>query len=133
MLYSISSALCKSETGNDFRSGILRPSGNRLIAAHRLRRNFAAQGKASAAQGRGSAFDVLLRFFFAEQAPDLTSEPSAERRARIILALRTVFRSRPMVTFCFALPFVVAIIVFASVYGARGSENLNSHRTFFRR
>jgi len=30
--------------------------------------------KAPAEQGHGPAFDVLLGFFFADQAPDLTSE-----------------------------------------------------------
>src|SRR3984885_11450820 len=81
MLYSMRSALCKSEAGNDLSSGILRGSGKVFIADRRVRgAEFAAQAKAVVAQGHRPALGVLVGFFFAREALDLTSEPSARRR-----------------------------------------------------
>jgi uncharacterized protein YbaR (Trm112 family) len=82
MLYSMRSALCKSQAGDDFCSGILRSSGG----------DFAAQVKASVAPGHSPALGALVGFCFADE----------------VLGCSMVFRSRQIVTFCFASPFVVA-------------------------
>jgi hypothetical protein len=106
MLYSMRSALCKSQAGDDFCSGILRSSGG----------DFAAQVKASVAPGHSPALGALVGFCFADE----------------VLGCSMVFRSRQIVTFCFASPFVVAVICLVSVYHRPGSENLDLHAAFCR-
>jgi hypothetical protein len=53
-----------------------------------------------------------------------------ERRAARILAFSMVRRSSLIETFRFPSPFPVTMTFLVSVYGTRGSENLDSPSTF---